>query len=601
MTMGWLVSARWRSRLHTFLTTSVIALAVSGCARSDLDLGLPDAGPDAGDAGPLDAGPLPEPRSSKLDLLLVLDNSQDTALQHELLAQTLPYLTGRLARPACVNGLGNVVAVTPSPDDPCPAGVREFAPLRDVHIAIVTTSLGGHGADTCSPASPSFDPTQNDAGHLVARAPGGGIVPTYAGEGFLAWDPGQQMAPPGDSDLPSFTAKLAEMARGVGTTGCGFEAPLESLYRFLVDPSPYQSIAIEDGNAVLHGKDALLLQQRADFLRPDSTVLTVVITDEDDCSTRDGGRYYLSMQTLLGGATYHLPRARAVCATDPSDACCSSCGQKPAGCGEDPTCDGSPLSKLEDPLNLRCFDQKRRFGIEFLYPTSRYVDALSKPTVRDRDGHEVPSPLVSDARPAERVLLAGIVGVPWQDIALDPQSIATGFTPASSIDWTLLLPNPETGDPPRDPLMRGSVEPRSGTHPITGDAIAPPDASSALANPINGHERLLPNQDDLQYSCIYPRPAPVDCSSNLCDCSDSDAETNPICQQPDGSYSTVSHFARAEPPPRILSVLQALGDRAALGSVCAPVTTNPAEPTFGYKPAVDAILRTLRAHVPEAK
>lgn len=577
---------------------AAVAIATTACARTELDLGLRDAGPDAADAGEVDAAPPPATRSSKLDLLLVLDNSKDTGVEHELLAQTLPYLTGRLAHPACVNGLGNVVAVTPSPEDPCPVGVREFAPITDVHVGVISTSLGGHGADTCSPGSPSFDPTQDDAGHLLARAPGGGVIPTYAGQGFLAWDPSQTMTPPGDSDLPSFTAKIAELSRGVGSRGCGFEAPLESMYRFLVDPSPYASIQVVNGSAAPQGIDQLLLQQRNDFLRPDSAVLAVIVTDEDDCSTREGGPYYLSNEGAIGQTPYHLPRARAVCATNPNDACCASCGKQPKDCPHDPTCDQGPLTPEEDPLNLRCFDQKRRFGIDFLYPVSRYVDALTKPTVRDRDGHEVPSPLVNDTRSADLVLLAGIVGVPWQDIAVDPTSLSTGYAPASSLDWSVLVGDPDAGTPPSDPLLVGSIEPRAGTNPATGAALAPPDAPSAEANPINGHERTLPGKDDLQYSCIYPRPMPQDCSDGSCDCVQPDLATNPMCQQPDGTYSTVSRFARAEPPPRILRVLQGLGDRASLGSVCAPVVKGPQQPTYGYKPAVDAMLRTLRTRVP---
>ena len=37
----------------------------------------------------------------------------------------------------------------------------------------------------------------------------------------------------------------------------------------------------------------------------------------------------------------------------------------------------------------RCWQQKRRFGIDFLYPVDRYVDALTKTTVADREGNLV--------------------------------------------------------------------------------------------------------------------------------------------------------------------------------------------------------------------
>ena len=57
------------------------------------------------------------------------------------------------------------------------------------------------------------------------------------------------------------------------------------------------------------------------------------------------------------------------CAANPDDACCTSCAAAtPPGCADDPTCDGSTLDAETDPANLRCWDQKRRFGIDFSYP-----------------------------------------------------------------------------------------------------------------------------------------------------------------------------------------------------------------------------------------
>jgi hypothetical protein len=62
-------------------------------------------------------------------------------------------------------------------------------------------------------------------------------------------------------------------------------------------------------------------------------------------------------------------------------------------------------------------------------------------------------------------------------------------------------------------------------------------------------------------------------------------------------YGTTELFARALPSSRDLSVLRALGTRATVGSICAEVTVGSSTPTFGYKPAVDAILRTLRPRI----
>ncbi len=138
------------------------------------------------------------------------------------------------------------------------------------------------------------------------------------------------------------------------------------------------------------------------------------------------------------GSPFHLPKARGICDQDPSNECCFSCGQKgpkdDAGnyiCADDPSCktaDGKTvyLDETTDNINLRCWNQKRRFGIDFLYGTDRYQKALTNSTVTDRIGPVVTNPIFSDLdesdtntniRTSGLIFLAGIVGVPWQDIS----------------------------------------------------------------------------------------------------------------------------------------------------------------------------------------
>ena len=581
-----------------FVLAAALPLGCAGRADLDVTLGDEDAGADA--APPIEAGPPPAAaRADKLDLLLVVDNSRNLDVAHGLLVETLPYLLDRLTRPACVNGFGTVVSETSSNEDPCPVGVRDFAPVRDIHIGVISTSLGGHGADICSPASPSFDPTSNDRGRLLTRAGSGGVVPTWDNKGFLAWDPGQAMSPPGDADLAGLGAKLAELVNGAGTKGCGYEAQLESIYRFLVDPEPYLDVTVVDNRAELVGVDDVVLQQRADFLRPDSLVAVLLLSDEDDCSTREGGQFYLVNQAAgPDGKPFRMPRGRSICASSPNDPCCVSCGQAtPPGClatEADPACT-TAVDSLEDPINLRCFDQKRRFGIDFLNPTSRYVDGFASNVVPNRAGELVQNPLFKGGRASELVFFAGILGVPWQDLAVDPKALASGILPATELDWRLVLGDPETGELPADPLMLASVDPREGFHPLTGAPLAPPSATSALENPINGHERTIEARDDLQFACIYPLRVPKDCTGVPdCECAPEDVPTNPLCQAADGSYGATQRFARAVPATRPLAVMKELGPQAVVASICADKVSSPVQPTFGYKPAVDALLRSIR-------
>ncbi len=589
------------------LAGPLAAVLVSACdGRSYIETNpLLDAGPDVveidADAGP----PPPIEEATKVDVLFVVDNSRNLEVAHQSLAETVPYLINRLLNPACVNGLGNVVGQPSSPSAPCALGVRDFTAVTDFHLALITTSLGGHGADVCSPQSPGFQPTQNDAAHLIARtADGAGSVPTYQGQGFLAWDPGAVDVPPGESKAPSLTASFVEMVKGAGEQGCGYESQLESVYRFLVDPDPYAQISVVGGKAVAQGTDATVLQGRKDFLRPDSALMIVLLSDENDCSIREGGQFFLAGQATDpagGNGEFHLPRGRVECGANPSDPCCASCAQAtPVGCSpteHDPVCQLPQSDSLVDPINLRCFDQKRRFGIDFLYPVDRYVDGLTKTTVPDRQGDLVDNPLFVGNRSPRLVLFNAIVGVPWQDLARDPKTLASGFAPPSEIDWDLVLGDPANGVLPKDPLMIESIAPRVGTSPRAGIALAPPDAP-LNANAINGHEREIAEQDDLQYACIYPRQLPKTCTSGACECDGTSIATNPICQSNNGSYGPVQQYARALPGLRELALVRGLGDRATAGSVCAPITVGAQEPTFGYKPTIDAALRTLRQRIP---
>ncbi len=60
------------------------------------------------------------------------------------------------------------------------------------------------------------------------------------------------------------------MVIGVGQIGCGYEAQLESWYRFLVDPEPYEITSVDERRSRPRGASTpSLLQQRTAFLRPE--------------------------------------------------------------------------------------------------------------------------------------------------------------------------------------------------------------------------------------------------------------------------------------------------------------------------------------------
>lgn len=603
----------------------------------------------------------------KIDLLFMIDNSASMGDKQKILARAVPDLVSRLTQPSCID----TASQAPVPRDPqtnaCPAGSEpEFEPIRDIHIGMITSSLGGHGSDQCvdNPISnPYYSVHQEDMGHLISRNGSGGSVPTYENKGYLQWDPGSQLSPPGISDPTTLTNAFTEIVAGAGEDGCGFEASLEAWYRFLVDPAPYSKMipgrCFEGDTSsdcrVPEGIDHDLLQQRADFLRNDSLLAVIMLTDEDDCSVMDGAQNYFALQDKDGTQDWHRARPTDECAVDPNDPECTSCWY--ADVSKHPECADPRFSDPahEDPINLRCFNQKRRYGVSWLYPIRRYVDGLTQKTLPggalnpvfcskyadqpdpDHAGQTIPDTArcATAVRPDGMVFLGGILGVPWQDVARNPQNLGDGYLPAEKIGWTanefesagepvppgvddtttlwnVMLGNIDKDtleiDPngiPLDPLMIESIDPRQGVNPATGSRLVdtPVAPDSPDANPINGFDRAIPDRADLQYACAFTLPEPVDCTTQTCDCNG--APENPLCWNPDtASFGTKQFKAKAYPGARQLAVLKGLGSQAIVASIC-PANLRDADPSqpglqapddidWGYRPAVTAIVDRLK-------
>ena len=600
------------------LTVGVLALSLpAACGRTPLRTGevVPDAEQPL--APPRDTQRVVLDAVDKVDLLFVIDNSISMADKQELLRDAVPTLLERLINPPCISVTDRNRAVeVAGPSAACPPGYRkEFEPLIDLHVGVITSSLGGHGGDLCGPGLPSaFNPTKNDHAHLLASVRAG--LPAYGDEGFLAWDPAGNKSPPGDHDVGRFIQSFQDHVTAAGEQGCGYEATQEAWYRFLVEPDPYAEVVVNDADqAVPLGTDETLLEQRKAFLRPDSLLMIVVLSDEDDCSVVDGGLGWLtSAISLPSGGSFSFPPATSACADDPNSPCCRSCGIQdeglPAGClpsKDDPAC--RVLSRA-DASNLRCHRQKQRFGIDLLYPVERYSDALQNLAVVDTrrcqeaaptDASEpVPcpaalNPLFSGKRDPSLVIYTAIVGVPWQDIATSDSLTGAGLEYLNAREltdldrWRLVLGDPATGEPPLDPLMIATTNPRSGVHPLTGEALAPANSTDPRANSINGHEFANIDESDLQYACTFPLETPRDClDDETCDCTEEDLLKNrPLCNPPGGGAAqTTQYYAKAYPGPRHLAIAQALGDKASIASICPKVIEPPTSaPAYGYNAA----------------
>ncbi len=565
---------------------------------------------------------VPQPAIDKIDLLVMIDNSASMADKQKILADAVPDLVKGLVLPKCVDKMTREpIGVLSDPLKPekemCPAGSEPaFPPITDMHIGVISSSLGGMGGDQCG----SVDrPHGDDHGRLLARGPDGADVAAAGDLHFLAWYPDVEKNKdkvrhpdppvPKMQDVEELGAAFHDLIVGVGQDGCGLEAQLESVYRFLVQPDPW--VAIEKtGNTATYGPtnqvDVELLRQRAAFLRPDSLVAVIVLTDEDD-SSADPLSFHGSGWRFMMNEPFF--RATAACGSDPSSDECTSCAFDSSA----PGCSTPKYSAAEDPLNVRFHRMKQRFGVDPQFPISRYVDAFTKPRVplrdkeHDENGSYVGSPgctnplfaarlpkeandelctLPRGPRSPSLVYFALIGGVPG---ALLPEGI--GADGRAAIDWTKILGR----DPARwdeqdiDPHMIPSTTPRPGL---------PPASAGDDADPIHGREWSTGGAD-LQFACTFDlyerdasgKPVPVrrPCTDKqTCDC-DGTKDT-PLCAPDDRS---IQIKGKAYPTRRPLMVAKDLDKQGIVASLCPKQLTAPDADDYGYRPAVRAITSRL--------
>ena len=380
----------------------------------------------------------------KVDLLFMIDNSASMGDKQTILADAVPTLLTGLLQPKCVDPNGaQVGGKTADPNGNksnnfnCPKGSEpEFRPVTDMHIGIISSSLGSFGGDVCGDAG-----RLNDKGHLLNIVKGGATstaVADSAPSNFLSWYPTNEEnkdlkrhpAPPTApiTDLTKLSADFKDLVTGVDQTGCGLEAQLESFYRFLIQPDPWVKVTLDKGQADLGAPnevDIELLKQRADFLREDSLVAIIELTDEDDSSSDPlavGGQGWAFMANQFPGSTVFradvktttAPRATSICAQNPAadgkdgKVPCTTCGFA-LGCGPKPPAKGDAACELlradpecqknggyygpkEDQLNVRFHRMKERYGIDPQYPIRRYVDGLTNVRVPDRSSEHTIKP-----------------------------------------------------------------------------------------------------------------------------------------------------------------------------------------------------------------
>ena len=272
--------------------------------------------------------------------------------------------------------------------------------------------------------------------------------------------------------------------------------------------------------------------------------------------------------------------------------------------------------------------------MDFLYPTERYVNALTRTELcqsapdLSTDGCEAAdiavNPLFKGGRLPSDVYLSGILGVPWQVLAANRDANGRSIDAASELrfkayaelttdgTWQRILGSPgvpwraatdskpEVAGSPRIPpslpqMLESTQFPRTGV--AVGNDINGRDYDTA-----QGTASLGP--DDLQYACIFPLPAPRDCAAldpntEHCDCYDG-ARDRPLCEQTPGvtGPGPLQYWAKAYPSSRQLQVLRDFGTQTAnsvVASICARNVTDASRSDYGYRPAMAALLERLQA------
>jgi hypothetical protein len=435
-------------------------------------------------------------------------------------------------------------------------------------------------------------------------------------------------------DVAAFEKDFADLVSGVHQLGCGIESQLESWYRFLVQPDPYDSLDNPGGRATWVGVDQTIIQQRHDFLRPDSLVAIIVLSDENDSEIDVRALGQQGWNWMSSG--FEPPKGTSPCSANPGDPGCTSCLLAPNQGAGDPNC-AAPYSAHNDwgyDLNLRHVHMREKYGVDVQFPIERYVNGLSSSGVPNRDG-EYPSgksnytgtnnctnPLFASQLPdgsnldfnpkdgalcklppgnrtKDLIFYAHIGGVPHELLHYDPNSAQNSVL--TDFDWEKILGHdPQNYDYTNiDPHMIESFAPRAGL---------PPPSSSDVTDPIHGREWLTnasSGRVDLQYACTFPLAVPRDCTdpanAAICDCPSSAGglthdELPPVC----GTTVTQQVKAKAYPTTRPILLARLMGAQGILASIC-PIHVNDNatkdDPLYGYRPAIDAIFERLKVEI----
>jgi hypothetical protein len=196
----------------------------------------------------------------KIDLLFMVDNSISMGEEQAALSREFPRLIDALTK-----------------GDRDLDGTQDFSPVTDLHLGVVSSDLGLPGINFFEGCMDS-----GDDGKLLGAA-----NPMVLGCSSTTFTPPFLTYNAARGDDPNQLATDFSCIATLGTKGCGFEQQLESALKAVWPGDDLKWTFVPDpvtgfgstGNAGPRFPNG-------DFIREDSLIAIVLVTDEEDCSSK---------------------------------------------------------------------------------------------------------------------------------------------------------------------------------------------------------------------------------------------------------------------------------------------------------------------------
>lgn len=194
-----------RNRIATGLAIAAIGLIGTGCFERALRPVNPCTRANVGETISVES-------VDEVDLLFMIDNSNSMAEEQASITAEIPRLVRILA--------------TGDSSNP-PDGTQDFAPVRSLHIGVITSDMGtgGNAVPTCDRGT--FGTRLGDDGILLTRSRVTGCMATFPA--IFDFNRGE--------DADAFAANVACVAT-TGTGGCGFEQQLDAVLKAVSPSAP---------------------------------------------------------------------------------------------------------------------------------------------------------------------------------------------------------------------------------------------------------------------------------------------------------------------------------------------------------------------------